>query len=181
MQIRISDMPAEGMNLTESVAADHFPDLSTLAEEGAGRFQAPFDVALFISPLAGMLRVEGQLRTVVGLTCSRCLVEFDDTLSSQFHVTFTRQLPEVDDQATDGHELTAEEMGLIPFEGEEIDLRDTLQEQIILALPMQPICRSDCRGLCARCGVNLNQAACSCPSEAVDPRLAVLKQLKLKD
>ncbi len=181
MQIRISEMPAGGMTLTERVTVDHLPDLSMLTEEGAWRMQAPLDVTLSISPVAGMFRVEGKLRTVVGLTCSRCLAEFDETLASHFRVTYTRQLPEVDDQAADGRELTAEEMGLVPFEGEDIDLRGTLQEQIILALPMQPICRSDCRGLCAGCGANLNQGACACPSETVDPRLAVLNQLKLKD
>ena len=181
MQIRIGDMPPEGVNLTDRITADHFPGLLALGEEEACRIQAPIEVTLSISPLAGMFRVEGKLRTVVGLTCSRCLDEFDDTLTSHFHVTYTRQLPEVDDQTAETRELTADDMGLVPFEGEEIDLRDAIQEQVILALPMQPICRPDCRGLCDRCGANLNRGACTCPSEPVDPRLAVLKQLKLNE
>mgnify|MGYP001544492422 FL=1 len=180
MQIRIVDMPAEGLRLQDRIAADHLPDLETIAAEGMGRIQTPLDVTLNIIPVAGMFRVEGKLQTLVGLTCSRCLAEFEDALASRFHVTFTRQLPEVDDPAAEAHELTAEEMGLVLFKGDEIDLRDTLQEQVILALPMQPICRPDCHGLCARCGANLNQGDCGCSAETVDPRLAVLRHLKLK-
>ncbi len=179
MQIRITDMPAEGLHLTERVAVDHFPDLLALAAQGSCRIQDPLDVSIFISPVAGMFRVDGKLRTEVGLTCSRCLAAFVDTLASHFRVTYTRQLPEIDDPFSEARELTAEEMGLVPFEGESIDLQTTLQEQVILALPMQPLCRSDCRGLCARCGANLNQGGCDCTAESVDPRLAVLKQLKL--
>ncbi|MDJ0722033.1 MAG: DUF177 domain-containing protein [Desulfobacterales bacterium] len=181
MQIRITDMPAEGMHLAERVAVDQFPDLLALAGQGTCRIQTPIEVTIFISPVAGMFRVDGSLRTVVGLTCSRCLAAFEDTLASRFRVTYTRQLPEVDDQFSEARELTAEEMGLVPFEGESIDLQATLQEQVILALPMQPLCRSDCRGLCARCGANLNQGGCDCAADTVDPRLAVLKQLKLKE
>ncbi len=181
MQIRIRDMPSAGMTLADSLAAEHLPDLMWLAQEGACRFKGPIEVTLFIAPVAGMFRVEGKLRTEVGLTCSRCLEDFDDALASHFHVSYTQALSDGDDQITEDRELKAEDMGLVPFQGEEIDFRDTIQEQVILALPMQPKCRPDCQGLCAQCGVNLNRSACSCRPEAVDPRLAVLKNLKLED
>ena len=181
MQIRISDMPAAGMTRADTLAPEHMPDLVSLTQEGACRFQGPIEVTLFISPVAGMFRVEGKLRAVVGLTCSRCLEAYDDTLASHFHVTYTRKSDDGDDQAMEDRELEAEDMGLVSFEGEEIDFRETLQEQVILALPMQPKCRPGCRGLCARCGANLNWEACTCGPEAVDPRLAVLKNLKLKE
>ncbi len=181
MQIRISDMPAEGISLADSIAVEQFPELITLTQEGQCRFRAPIQVTLFIAPVAGMYRVEGKLRTAVGLTCSLCLVDFDHRLASHFHVTFTRGVPGGGDADAEGHELKPEEMGLVLFEGEEIDFRDTLQEQAILALPMQPKCRRDCQGLCAQCGANLNQGACGCSAQAVDPRLAVLKQLKLEE
>ncbi len=93
MQIRISDMPAEGMTLADSLAVEQLPELVTLTQEGHCRFGAPIDATLYISPVAGMYRVEGKLRTTVGLTCSLCLADYNHSLASHFHVTFTRGLP----------------------------------------------------------------------------------------
>jgi uncharacterized protein len=53
-----------------------------------------------------------------------------------------------------------------------------MQEQCYLAVPMKPLCREDCRGLCSECGTNLNSASCACQQTWVDPRLAVLDQLR---
>jgi uncharacterized protein len=56
-----------------------------------------------------------------------------------------------------------------------------MREQMYLALPMKPLCRDDCRGLCPTCGANLNLAACGCKNEWEDPRLAVLRKLKTEN
>ena len=181
MRIRISDMPPAGMRLADTLAVAELPQLSDLTRQGAYRFKAPVQVTLFIAPVAGMFRVEGKLRTTAGLSCSRCLVDFESALASHFHVTYTRELPDGEAAAGEERELRAEEMGLASFDGEEIDFRDMLQEQIILAIPMQPICRDDCQGLCPHCGTDLNRGHCDCRQENVDPRLAVLKNLKLPD
>lgn len=179
MQIRIGDIPAAGMTLVDRLEVNQLPAMMALIQQGACFFHTPIEVKLLVAPMAGMFRVEGKLRTSVGLTCSCCLETFDDLLASHFHVTYTREIPGGTDTSTEAYELHSEEMGLVPFEGEEIDFRNMLQEQIILSLPMQPRCRVDCQGLCGRCGANLNQAPCNCRSETVDPRLAVLKNLKL--
>jgi len=63
------------------------------------------------------------------------------------------------------------------FEGEGLFLADVLREQVLLALPMKVICRSDCRGLCPNCGANLNHEECRCETHAADPRLAPLARL----
>jgi uncharacterized protein len=172
-------MPAAGVALSDRLTAEQLPELMNLTQQGECLFHAPIDVRLFITPVAGMFRVEGRLHTIVGLTCSFCLDAFRHDLNSHFHVTYTREIPEGGTSAEDGYEIKAEEMGLVAFAGEEIDFRDVLQEQVILAIPMQPRCRVDCRGLCARCGANRNLAPCRCRSEEIDPRLAILRNLKL--
>jgi uncharacterized metal-binding protein YceD (DUF177 family) len=58
-----------------------------------------------------------------------------------------------------------------------LDLRQPLREQILLTLPMHPLCRPDCKGLCSTCGHNLNEGPCNCSTEEIDPRLADLKKL----
>jgi uncharacterized protein len=64
------------------------------------------------------------------------------------------------------------------YKGDGLFLADVLAEQVLLAVPMKAICRSDCRGLCAACGANLNHEECRCETHATDPRLAPLARLK---
>jgi uncharacterized protein len=63
------------------------------------------------------------------------------------------------------------------YRGDQIDLKELLREQFYLALPMKPLCREDCHGLCPQCGTNLNTGTCACTPVWEDPRLAPLKGL----
>ena len=78
-----------------------------------------------------------------------------------------------------GAELEEEDLDLSFYEGEEIDLSPLVQEQIILALPTRPLCRESCKGLCPQCGVNLNVQTCTCATVVDDPRLEVLRTLRV--
>ena len=68
---------------------------------------------------------------------------------------------------------------MIPFTGEELDLCEAVQEQVIMALPVRPLCREDCRGLCPVCGADLNEESCTCAEKTVDPRWKALSELKI--
>jgi uncharacterized protein len=115
----------------------------------------------------------GALRGEVQGTCARCAEEYTFMLETPF--TFVL----VPRPTLGGEELqlSAEDMALSFYEGTEIDVTPLVHEQVILALPTRPLCREDCRGLCPRCGANLNAATCSCPADPSDPRLAVLRTL----
>jgi len=179
MQIRVMDLPPEGVQVTDRIDSRQLPDLVALQENDVCVFKGPLTIKLRVRPTAGMFQVEGHIKGTAALTCSRCLALADTSLNTTFRLSFTRTIPGND---TDGpskpRELQAEELGVVLFEGDTIDFRDVLQEQVILAIPMQPLCRADCRGLCARCGSNLNDGSCDCTGEDVDPRLAILKTLK---
>lgn len=179
MQIRVTDLPAEGVQVTDRIDSRQLPDLVTLQENDTCVFRGPLTVKLRIIPTAEMFQVEGHIRGTASLTCSRCLVPADTPLSTTFRLSFTRTISGNDmDDPSETHELQAEELGVVLFEGDTIEFRDVLQEQVIMAIPMQPLCRADCQGLCARCGTNLNDGPCDCTGEDVDPRLAILKTLK---
>src|SRR5215213_1677197 len=75
-------------------------------------------------------------------------------------------------------ELQAEDLILSAYEGDAVDLDELVREQILLALPSRHLCREDCKGLCQKCGANLNDAPCSCEQGEVDPRWAALADLK---
>ena len=66
------------------------------------------------------------------------------------------------------------------YEGKEIDLAPAVREQILLQIPSPPVCRDDCRGLCPRCGKDLNESDCGCDRAVMDPRWAALKGIQLE-
>jgi uncharacterized protein len=75
--------------------------------------------------------------------------------------------------------VNVDDLELSVYQGEEVDLSPLIREQVLLALVDRPLCREDCRGLCPRCGVNLNERECGCVAETPAPRLAVLRTLKV--
>jgi uncharacterized protein len=77
-----------------------------------------------------------------------------------------------------GDEVSIDDVDVFPYDGETIDLEPLFREQFVLAIPYAPLCREDCLGLCAQCGINRNQGTCAC-EKPIDPRLAALKGLKL--
>jgi uncharacterized protein len=83
------------------------------------------------------------------------------------------ELEESDQTLDDGATSTG------TYSGDEIDLSELLRESLLLELPMRPLCSDDCVGLCSVCGKNLNQGPCGCVHDDVDPRWAVLKDLKV--
>jgi uncharacterized protein len=67
---------------------------------------------------------------------------------------------------------------VLPTRGRELDLREALREDVLLAAPQYAVCREDCKGLCARCGKNLNEGPCECTDDEADERWAPLRRLK---
>lgn len=181
MHLRTSDIPAEGIRLAASLEARTLPDLRELSESGECRFAAAIQVTLEVAPLADIYAVEGRVQTTLELVCSRCLDPFRQELDSPFRLTLSPEMPKMasaEGPAESGLDLEA--VGQFVFRGEEIDFRDVIQEQVLLALPMRPLCREDCQGLCPSCGQPKRLGDCGCVRETGDPRLAVLKQLKLE-
>ena len=75
-------------------------------------------------------------------------------------------------------EVGEEDLDTSVYRDDQIDLNEVLREQFYLALPMKPLCREDCAGLCPKCGTNRNTGTCSCATGFEDPRLAPLRGLK---
>jgi uncharacterized protein len=123
-------------------------------------------------------RLAGTLVTSLELRCGRCLEPFRLPVDAHFDL---RYLPEADATVGDGEsedvELGADDASATFYADDAIDLGDLMREQFYLALPMKPLCRADCKGLCPQCGTNLNTDTCQCQVRWEDPRLAGLKAL----
>jgi uncharacterized protein len=116
--------------------------------------------------------VAGEIDSTVPVACGRCLEEFPVKARAVVDVRFIPRPPQ-----GDRVELGSDDLDLDFYSGGEIDLTGLVRSETALALPMRPLCRDDCRGLCPVCGGNRNLVACACPERMPDPRLAVLKDV----
>jgi uncharacterized protein len=180
MYIRIEQISADGLDLKFEETPTAFPVLSEMINQGECKFVAPIKTALRAIRIGDMVEVKGEINTVVHLPCGRCLKEYETSLKSRFDLTYAHPVtvaPADEDPAE--VELSHEELGLIYFEGEVIDLRDAIQEQVILAFPIKALCQKDCKGLCSSCGNDLNEGDCGCDHQPPNGKFAALKNLKL--
>jgi uncharacterized protein len=120
--------------------------------------------------------VRGQLAGHLDLACSRCLTSFSQPVAADFDLLL---VPAPGTAAAADEELSAADLDLDYYTGEVVDLKNILQEQIILMLPVKPLCEEVCKGLCPQCGANLNLKACNCRPQAVNSPFADLAKLKI--
>lgn len=124
---------------------------------------------------AEQFRLVGGVRTTLEMPCGRCLEPYTMPLDQTFDL---RYQPHSRNTGEGEREIEEDDLTTAFYENEEIDLGQLMREQFYLALPMKPLCRQDCHGLCPVCGTNLNRGRCECKQNWEDPRLAVLKKLK---
>jgi uncharacterized protein len=115
------------------------------------------------------LLTQGEFRAIIDSVCSRCLAAFEDTLKTDFTELYTFPTH------------VQEDTELIYPEDGQIDFTPILGEYLMIELPINPLCKGDCKGLCVVCGNDLNNEACDHGTEAIDPRLEILKSLLDED
>ena len=180
MYLRIEQIKNEGLDLEFEEQPEVFPVLSEMINQGECNFMAPIKTALRAIRIEDMIDVQGHFNTLVRLPCGRCLKEYETPLKSRFEITYAHRPPSaLADEEQAEVEISAAETGLIYFEGEHINLKDGVQEQVILALPVRSLCSENCKGLCTSCGKDLNEGDCGCNRQPPDSRFAALKNLKL--
>jgi uncharacterized protein len=135
----------------------------------------PLEVRATAELVEGQIRVTGDLHTRLELACARCLDPVNEDVAREFDL-FYKPMATMSKEDEERLKFDDTEIGF--FKGDGMFLADVLAEQVLLALPMKAICRSDCRGLCPQCGVNLNNEECRCESQVADPRAAPLARLK---
>ena len=188
----VSDITAEGLSLVGDVTAEELG----LAETDA-LLRGPVSVSLDLSKADDMIAVTGVLEGTVVRQCVRCLKEYDDRVAFSVHAAFAREgkeskvivaRPPKTGEPRRGRpaaanteaDIEAEDEGddRYFYQGDHIELAPMLREHIILASPMQPLCRENCAGLCARCGKDLNEGPCQCPAEAPSTAIRVIRTSK---
>ena len=121
--------------------------------------------------------VKGTLDTGVELTCSRCLSPFNYSLT----INIEEEYYPTTDVDTGAAMPVPDEPGCFTIdENHVLDLTEAVRQYALLAIPMKPLCREDCAGLCSYCGHNLNRGPCGCSPQGADPRWSELSKLQKK-
>ena len=175
MQINIANIPEEGLTLAFSKGEGWFSRI--LHEKDRTNFSVRIvDVDCSVKRVLKNVTVKGSIRAGIELECCRCLAIFDLPVEEDFKYTFTQASHTLDEEI----ELTYEDLDFAYYEGDIIELDQVIAEQIILQIPIKPLCNDSCRGICPICGINLNNETCGHNEEQIDSPFAVLKNLKVK-
>ncbi len=163
MKIQIADIPEEGLavDVEEEIGAEGISVVS------------PAKAWLSITKVASEVVVSGEMSVELDNVCSRCLKGFRQVLKLPVHVVYHP----VEEVGAAKHELHNDEMDMGFYRGDELDLLDLLREQVMLNAQMKPLCDEACKGICPKCGIDLNSGTCACTDHEIDPRLEVLKKL----
>lgn len=119
------------------------------------------DVQVFLRAfkVGDKVLIDGKAETRASLVCSRCLKEFSYPMGVKFEAEY---VPFREFTKAGEHELAREELNLSFYKNDEIDIEELVREHLLLALPMKPLCKSDCLGICPGCGKDLNKDICEC-------------------
>jgi uncharacterized protein len=155
MKIVIPDIPEEGLvvELEEKIGIEGFS------------VSSPVKAKLAVSKTAHEVMITGSLSVELDMECSRCLKGVRQAQELPVSVVYH----------------PADEMDLGFYTGEELDLQELITEQILLSVQMKPLCSDGCKGICPKCGIDLNTGTCTCVQKELDPRLEVLKKLLDKE
>ena len=157
---KIIDCPGASLPFDVSV------DLSDLCYGVSYPVTEPVVASGTVRNTAGVLMMTGDLTTTIHGTCDRCASPFDREIHFPIDVVLVTEMANEEN----------EDEWVFPLEGDSADLDDIVRTVFVLNLDSKLLCKEDCKGLCYRCGKNLNDGPCNCQKE-LDPRFAALKQL----
>ena len=157
---KIIDCPGQCLPFSVSV------DLSDLCYGVSYPVSEPVLARGTVRNTAGVLMMEGNVSTTIHGICDRCASPFDREVTFPIEVVLVTELANEEN----------EDEWVFPLEGDSADLDDIVRTVFVLNLDSKLLCKEDCKGLCPKCGKNLNEGPCNCQKE-LDPRFAALKQL----
>lgn len=168
MKIGLYDIPEEGIEIHSNETAEtlDITPSDLILDEGV-------HIDAKITRDGEIIFVDGAIKTVLKLTCRRCNGEFLYPVDTIFHCH-----EEPISHASTEIELVLrkEDMDIDHYSGDGVEINSIFREQLILSSPMYPLCKTDCLGLCPRCGQNLNIKKCECKIEEKESPFSILKE-----
>jgi uncharacterized protein len=171
MEINVSQLLKSNIGATREYEIDEPADIT-----GCGQ-SYPVQGSIRLTRTNRGILVQGTLKTTIPAECGRCLREFDSPLSFSLEEEF---FPVIDVNSGIYVEIPDEPGSFTIDEHHILNLDEAIRQNALLQVPMKPLCREDCKGICQSCGQDLNKNQCRCIVEEYDPRWAKLAQLAVK-
>jgi len=169
MKLRVSDISENGVHIETIEKPEWLINLPELWSEGDEiHLLSKIGIDLQVTRVINEVTVIGNVQLSIEAPCSRCVEPVRVELNPSVSLVLSPgdKIRDEDDQ----HET---------YKDDEIDLSNYIREQVAITLPVKVVCNEDCKGLCTVCGTNLNEESCACESNKIDPRFAILKNIKI--
>lgn len=131
-----------------------------------------FKVKAALTKFDNQIILDAKTAITGNFICDRCAKEFQSEVFSNFRMVYLFRV------SSDDSENEKEEVAILHPDTDKIELDKDIRDYALLAVPMKKLCSEDCKGLCSKCGKNLNDGPCNCVEEKTDPRWEPLKKLK---
>lgn len=170
MKVRVFDIKESGLHIETFKNPEWLEGAAELySGDKNTRLTSRIDIDIQLNKVLREVMVSGSVLFSIEALCSRCLKTVAIELKPEINLLLT-PVEMIDEEEDIYHET---------YTGDEVDISDYIREQVAMALPYKVVCSESCMGLCPECGVDLNEEQCTCASDRVDPRFAVLKDLKI--
>jgi len=137
-----------------------------LREPYIGRYETNVELAKFQDQII----LSSETKTKAGLICDRCDEDYSKVIKSEYKMVYLLRGTEEENESVDVVYLNAD--------ADKINIKDDVRDYALLAIPMKKLCNKECKGLCYKCGKNLNEGDCDCNQHEIDDRWKPLIKLK---
>lgn len=159
------DLILEETGCAQALGIELTPELS----------QEPLEVHCELSKSGDLISAKGWVKGKMHLACDRCLKPIENDFKSFFEIHYR---PQPEELLEEGEEFPEEEVDVVYFVGDLLDVADQIRQTVLLSVPMRALCKDDCQGLCGGCGKDLNIDQCHCAESPSDSRWSKLKNWK---
>ncbi len=163
----------------ESESDSRLKELGLTLEKEGLRSQGPITFQGILHKHEPDYYLQGHLCWNPKLECSRCAETFISPVGYDFQLSLAHQPPSKRKKTETLLTEDSDELDLIFFEGNDLDLLPLLHEQFVLSVPFQSLCQENCKGICQHCGNNLNRERCQCAQAPEHHPFSVLTKMTL--
>lgn len=165
MKINIREI-LKGLGLYKDVEAEEQMDLEGVELSG------PLQLKLRLTNAGSRVLVKGKARANMVIECARCAEDYTEKVEVEVDDSF------VPDDSPEADAEGLEALEVLTFKDDHVVLDELIRQELLAAMPIKPVCRADCPGLCDQCGASLSKGSCGCSTEELDPRWAPLQKLQ---